>query len=584
MRSRLSSIAVYLRRTSILGRLQSELLIPLAVLSLYLVAASLLLPAGVNRVFVTRSAQALLPVAGLLWIAFLILAWLTLGALPRPRQPTAGPRLGDGILVLLPLTPVLQYVLLNAAILFPVDVFLVVGTFALLASLLILGVPFLLRRSGAARSLIYMGLAFAFSLANMAALSRQFRWHDWVSLKILLPVFGGIWLIGWLLDRLNQRSVMTLAILAFLGANTVVQMATRPQDEPAEEPSQSRNALAALVGSRQPRVTPSIYLLVYDAYVGSETMAAHGIDNRDQERYLQDLGFKIYPEAYSLAAGSLKTMSRVLNASPAYVLDRDGRKAVAGAGVVQRLLGEYGYATYGVFPSDFFFRGTAPTYDVSFPRPRSSAALLLRAILEGEFRFDVGFDDVPRGEYRAEKEQIFAAPSSEPKFVYTHSSLPGHAQMSGVCRPNEEELYGEDVAKANAEMRVDVETILEADPGAIVIVAGDHGPRLTKNCMGTGSDYPLSEISRLDIQDRFGTFLAIRWPEEGFEEYDDITVLQDLFPAIFAYLFADAALLEARPEPITLDASPISGARVEDGVIVGGIDSGEPLFTGADSE
>jgi hypothetical protein len=129
-------------------------------------------------------------------------------------------------------------------------------------------------------------------------------------------------------------------------------------------------------------------------------------------------------------------------------------------------------------------------------------------------------------------------------------------------------------------MRHDIATIMEADPEAIVIVAGDHGPNLTKNCMGTDDAYDLSEISRLDIQDRLGTFLAIKWPSEDFEDYDDITVLQDLFPAIFAYLFADPGILASRVEPEILDTRAISGANVVDGVIVGGIHSGQSLFTG----
>ena len=129
-------------------------------------------------------------------------------------------------------------------------------------------------------------------------------------------------------------------------------------------------------------------------------------------------------------------------------------------------------------------------------------------------------------------------------------------------------------------MRHDLEAILENDPQAFVILAGDHGPRLTKNCSATGDAYDISEISRLDVQDRYGSFLAIRWPSEDYEECDEITVLQDLFPAAFAYLFADPRLLQSRKNPVTGTRTHICGAEVNNGVIVGGIDDGEPLFTG----
>src|SRR3990170_8981881 len=112
-------------------------------------------------------------------------------------------------------------------------------------------------------------------------------------------------------------------------------------------------------------------------------------------------------------------------------------------------------------------------------------------------------------------------------------------------------------------MQEDLDLLLENDPEAIIIIAGDHGPYLTKNCDSTGKgDYDLSEITRQDIQDRFGTFLAIRWPSDNFDTYDDIIVLQDVFPSIFAYVFQDAKLLEAKVRPEIIQIEKISGASV----------------------
>ena len=64
-----------------------------------------------------------------------------------------------------------------------------------------------------------------------------------------------------------------------------------------------------------------------------------------------------------------------------------------------------------------------------------------------------------------------------------------------------------------------------------------------------------------------------------FVKYDDITVLQDLFPAVFAYLYKDTTILESKIEPIIpIPNSSISGASVNNGVIYGGINDGELLF------
>jgi hypothetical protein len=127
-------------------------------------------------------------------------------------------------------------------------------------------------------------------------------------------------------------------------------------------------------------------------------------------------------------------------------------------------------------------------------------------------------------------------------------------------------------------MQEDINLLVENHPDAIIIIAGDHGPYLTKSCSGTSKDYDISEISRLDIQDRFATFLAIRWPTDDYEKFDDITVLQDIFPTVFAYLFDDTSILESKINPEISDTQRISGATVKDGIIYGGIDDGEPLF------
>ena len=79
------------------------------------------------------------------------------------------------------------------------------------------------------------------------------------------------------------------------------------------------------------------------------------------------------------------------------------------------------------------------------------------------------------------------------------------------------------------------------------------------------------------------TPMRIGYGEELVElgkEYDDIIVLQDVFPAIFAYLFQDPKFLEAKVEPATFVNKTISGAAVVGSVIEGGIHNGEPFFTG----
>jgi len=164
--------------------------------------------------------------------------------------------------------------------------------------------------------------------------------------------------------------------------------------------------------------------------------------------------------------------------------------------------------------------------------------------------------------------------------MYTHTG-PGHSQNSGQCRDNETAIHAKRVRIANKEMKEDVETIIKNDPNAIIIVNGDHGPKLTGNCTRLDNFMKKDEVSRLDIQDRFGAFLAIRWPNT-FTVYDkNLTVLQDIFPAIFATLYKDKKIFNVlKVKPLTADGQEnrTAGVRIDNGIIKGGINDGELLF------
>ncbi len=573
-------------KTTIVKSVWSHGFVPLTFLTLYFLAfyffLSWLLPGydrTVNVVFVGRAWKISLFLAGVSLLIFLALWKAVKGnklALTDSKEKLSA---GDFLLILLPLAPVVQYIFNNQDILSPLGSLYVLAVFVAFSLLFIIVMPILLGIVGSTKTLMILGMTFTFMITAMASLSAKYRWFQTGNLKIQLIIFGGIFIIGWILYRhLIGRKFMYLFIAVFFLINSVMQLT--PEDWAKTTPSgiDTENKLVKLVGSKFPLTTPNIYLLIYDAYVINETMLGYGIDNSAQEEYLEGLGFKIYPHNYSVGEYSIASMSRTLEISTDYY--SGSRRGVSGDGVVHNLLKGFGYETHGIFPSSEFFLGIGSSYDFSFPEAKSKATplLLTKAIFMGEFRFDVDFDRPSDEQFLKYRLNIFENPSPKPRFVYMHAPFPNHSQNSGACRPNETELFKERLIKANWQMKQDLETITQNDPNTIVLVAGDHGPYLTKNCIGTGSHYDVSEISRLDIQDRFGSFLAIKWPPGDFSEYDDITVLQDIFPAILAYLFQDKQLLEAKIEARALGGSTVSGASVENGIIRGGINDGEPLY------
>ena len=329
--------------------------VPLAVLSLYLLLLSYFLPGGVNQVFSRELLVLAFPAGILAGVVVLVLWKLKIGKLDF-RNASEKLTVRDLILILLPLAPVVQYILSNQDILSPLTSFYLLGLFALLSALLIFGMPLLLGFAGSPQTLAVVGLALVFTLINMAALSLQFSWFEIGSLKIQLAVFGGIFLTAWLLWDLKLQKILYVVVAVYFLSTSVIQ-AFAPHENKSGGATVpfTGNKLFELIGDRRPDSIPNIYLLVYDAYAHNETMLSYGIDNSAQEAYLDNLGFKLYPKTYSIGAASLDTMSRVLNASTEYY--GNSRRAASGDGVAQNLLRGFGYETYGLFPSDYFFRG-----------------------------------------------------------------------------------------------------------------------------------------------------------------------------------------------------------------------------------
>lgn len=322
---------------------------------------------------------------------------------------------------------------------------------------------------------------------------------------------------------------------------------------------------------------PDIYVLMYESYADEETMGHYGIDNGDQTRFLEDLGFDVVRGTYSNGATTLSSISRFLAAQSE--LSEEERHYTSGRAAPVRALASAGYETRSVNTSGYLLEGIESTYDRTFPAQEAtpaSAFRALRTVLRGEFRFEDSFESVDYPEYLTAKRDTLARPSEAPILLHTINGLPGHSQNSGRCLPGEQEQYAENIDRANEEMRRDVLELGSKLDDAIVVIAGDHGPYLTQNCTRIPS-YWSSPVSRIDVQDRYGVFLAIKWPT-AIEDRYDIRVLQDVFPAIFAALADDQTLWNQRPvlaETLTGASGP---ARAVDGIVVGGIDDGRSLF------
>ncbi|MFC2028667.1 hypothetical protein ACFLTX_01945, partial [Chloroflexota bacterium] len=361
--------------------LVSRILIPLLVLAAYCasfayLSETYLSVVGVSFVFSSILLQACIYLAAVAYLIVFVHSKVInkKGFSYQTKQEKA--TLSDLVLLLLPMTPVVQYVISNQDILSAADSVYVLTYFLIFCGITIYIIPLLLGVISSTWTLMLMGTAFSFMITSMAAISQQFSWYEEGEFPIQLLIFAGILLISWFLYQHNKKKILHLFILLIFMANNLPLLFSQDENTAVETMplSEVGNSLLAMVGSRKPTSTPNIYLLVYDSYVSAETMSAYGINNQPQEHYLNSMGFELYPKTYSVGTATIDTMSRVLNASTEFYGEK--RRAISGDGIVQKVLGDLNYETYGLFPSDYSFRGYDSSYSFSIPEKASPALVL----------------------------------------------------------------------------------------------------------------------------------------------------------------------------------------------------------------
>jgi len=527
--------------------------------------AQWLLP-GINKFF----AQSLL-----LFLSVALIAGLLSTIILRSVNPAAASRHdpvriagADFALPLIPLGPAAQYMILNASILSWLDYALLGFGFIAGAVILVILVPALASRIGARNLTFASATAVAFAFINMPALARAFSWHEVGEFHIqLLAVLIPFTVVAFLYRK--DRSMLTLVCFGVFAASCIQSIVIV-----ANEKESSGTMPEITMHTAQPAQTPDIFLLTYDSYVTNETMLGYGIDNFGQEAWLQSHGFTLYPGAYSVAASTIDTMGRVFGNF------EDPKLGTAGNSPFFHQMVLAGYDTYGIFANDYHFRGVGAQYTHSYPAPVSTPYTLMMAIAEGEFRHNAYFDKPSREEFLKEKRSLMQQSAARPKFLYTHTG-PGHSQNSGMCTPDETERFASRLEEANVEMRNDVETVLSSDADAIIIINGDHGPHLTKTCYDLlPEEFAPQQIDRLDIQDRYGTFLAIRWPRTAAPSSGaDVQILQDIGPTLLEHIYTGGDFAAYRiPAKLIMTERKIGGLNVSNGIIRGGSDDGLPLF------
>lgn len=309
----------------------------------------------------------------------------------------------------------------------------------------------------------------------------------------------------------------------------------------------------ALPAALLPQDSPNVYLFVYDGTPNLQMLNTLNIEGRDDLKETLDVNkFRVYDNTYSISQVSLTSMSSTYNISPVLTSPEVVWQANGGSAAGFEVFRKNGYKVESIQQS--FMTSAYQNFDVNLP-PRGFLIVekgdflyfLIKAIFLGEFQFE----DLIKasGDLTPYKKQLFAQGPNK-RMVVVHNYYPGHSQLSGACLPNQKETYESKFSMARDMLREDVALIDQHDPGAIIIVMGDHGPYLTGDCTSLANSDPKS-VTELEVFDRFSTLVAIRWPDAArAAKYDaDLRINQDILPTVFAYLYDSPAPLQWKIEP-----------------------------------
>lgn len=494
------------------------------------------------------------------------------------------PQLKDTILLILPLSPVIDYALINNEYLNLNGYFYLIGitlSFILFFTFIF---PVLFSFIASFKTLMFAGLALSFIILNMAKISSNHNPGDTLFNSYFL--FQGAYLtvlfgVLYFLYHL-RKDIVYISVILFVITGIVINFFNYSYNSSLKTKEKKSDRLINFLNNQNNKIIKkkNIYILVYESYAGLETLNHYGFDNSEQMNFLKKNGFEIYHGIYSNSAISIGTTSRILEIDGN--ISGDGRHYTSGNAFGLDILKANGYKTVSIFKNSYFFSSPSIGWDEYYPKEditKLGGKTLTKAIFEGQFRFDI-FDDNNDYENYLNLKKKYLNSSKENTLFWTHNGYPNHSTNSGKCRINENKKYFERMEKANKEMKDDVLNILNNDKNSIIVLLSDHGPYLTKNCTIL-KDYEIKEIDKFDIQDRYGTFLSIYWPDDIINADQNIVIIQDILPAILSNITNNRDLFnQLKIERKLFDGfnNIVGGVNVYNGIIKGGKDDGKPLF------
>ncbi|HOU85973.1 MAG TPA: hypothetical protein PK158_14120, partial [Spirochaetota bacterium] len=270
------------------------------IIALYSFIASAFLPSSINSVFASFMFKISLIIS--LFFIFSYIVWKIISrrmafTLEKNFEKFS---LSDFALILIPMTPIAQYILSNQESLTALNSLIIFLLFAVSIAVLGIIIPVLLSRIASKQLIITASLGFLSTLMLMAYVSASRGWDRKGDIGIQLLVML-ILLIVLSLRKLIPSKITVLAVVAFFAANTVSGvLSKKPSEETGE--ANTKFQVSSLLQNKEIKRKNDVLLIIFESYADYETLKHYGYDNAEQLKFLNDSGFNVYKGIYSLGA------------------------------------------------------------------------------------------------------------------------------------------------------------------------------------------------------------------------------------------------------------------------------------------
>ena len=244
------------------------------IIFIYSLVCSFVLPSSINSVFASFIYKISLISALFFLLSYIIWKIITRRMAFALEKSFEKFSISDFALILIPMTPIVQYIFSNQESLTPVNSLIIFLLFAIAIALLGVVIPVLLSKFASRYLIITAAFSFLSTLMIMAHVSAARGWDRKGDIGIQLLVML-IFVIVLSLRKLIPSKIMVLAVAAFFAANTISGVFSKKPSEESGE-TNTKFQVSTLLQNKEIKRKNDVLLIIFESYADYETLKHYG--------------------------------------------------------------------------------------------------------------------------------------------------------------------------------------------------------------------------------------------------------------------------------------------------------------------